>query len=144
MRKREREREKARAAELWSVERRGFLAVFYSIGLLTAIPAILGVCGSNHFAEITPSFWQWHQDLSKSRRDSIYRDFCARVPIVRFFPCNHKPWLRLLLGRLVIVINNEFRKSSECCKLKKEWLQNYNKRCMFLPLSTRNASSRKK
>lgn len=144
MEKWEREREKARAAELWSVERRGFLAVFYSIGLLTAIPTILSVYGSNHFAEITPSFWQWHQDLSKSRFGIRCIVIFALVsPLYDSFHANLD---YALLGRLVIVINNEFRKSSECCKLKKEWLkvQNYNKQYMFLLLSTRNASSGKR
>lgn len=97
MRKRKREKEReARAAELWSVERRVFSCGILFNRPLTAIPTILSVDGSSHFAEITPSFWQWHQDLSKSRRHSIYRYFCAPVPFVRYFPCDHKPWLRFI------------------------------------------------
>lgn len=51
--KKERE---ARAAELWSVERRVFSCGILFNRPLTAIPTILSVDGSSHFAEITPSF----------------------------------------------------------------------------------------
>lgn len=55
-RERERDRETARAAELWSVERRVFSCGILFNRPLTAIPTILSFDGSSHFAEITPSF----------------------------------------------------------------------------------------
>ena len=58
-------REMARAAELWTVET-GFSAVFYWIHAEYCCDSSHSCCRCySHFAEITPSFSQWHQDLSE-------------------------------------------------------------------------------
>lgn len=59
-------REMARAAELWTVET-GFSAVFYWNHAEYCCDSSYSCCRCySHFAEITPSFSQWHQDLSKT------------------------------------------------------------------------------
>lgn len=148
--------ETARAAELWSVERRVFSCGILFNRPLTAIPTILSFDGSSHFAEITPSFWQWHQDLSKSRRGFYVSLFLRSCSLCIVFPVQPINLDYALSDWLVIVIINECRKSREYCKLcvvKIRFLRDRVKKRLvkieiveqiFLPLSTRGASSRKK